>query len=101
LQSWFGEPTLVLYDFPVYFNSRIYDDEETISGIASFILSTGRNEVNVLPLHHLGSEKHVLAGKSNYRWKSRPIPGSDGLSRVKNWFESRGVKCYVGSDTPF
>jgi len=77
------------------------DDEETISGIAFFIHSSGRNEVNVLPLHHLGSGKHILAGKDDYRWKSRPIPDSESLARVKSWFDSRGVKCYLGSETPF
>ena len=77
------------------------DDEETIAGIASFIRSTGRNEVNVLPLHHLGSEKYILAGKEDYCWKSRPIPGHEHLLQVKNWFEDLGVKCWLGSDTPF
>ena len=77
------------------------DSKEAIAGIASFIKSTGRNEINILPMHHLGSEKHVLAGKENYRWKSRPIPDADSLSWVKGWFEGLGVKCWVGSETPF
>jgi glycyl-radical enzyme activating protein len=77
------------------------DDEATIAGIATFIRSTGRNEVNVLPMHHLGSEKHILSGKEDYRWKSRPIPDTESLTRVKDWFEGLGVRCWVGSETPF
>ncbi len=77
------------------------DSEEVITGIASFINKTGRNEINILPLHHLGSEKHILSGKEDYRWKSRPVPDSDSLSKVKGWFEGFGVKCWVGSETPF
>ena len=77
------------------------DSHEAIAGLASFIKSTGRYEINILPMHHLGSEKYILAGKENYRWKSRPIPDADSLSRVKGWFEDLGVKCYLGSETPF
>jgi glycyl-radical enzyme activating protein len=77
------------------------DSEKTIAGIASFIQSTGRNEINILPMHHLGSEKHILSGKEDYRWKSRPIPDQKHLLRIKDWFEDLGVKCYTGSETPF
>jgi pyruvate formate lyase activating enzyme len=77
------------------------DSEEAIAGIASFIKSTGRNEINILPMHHLGSEKYILSGKEDYRWKSRPIPDTESLTRVKDWFEGLGVRCWVGSETPF
>ena len=76
------------------------DSEENIKATAGFILSTGRNELNILPVHHLGREKYLLAG---YTYK---LPGFEMVLRerlleAQNRFTELGVKCYLGSDTPF
>ncbi len=76
------------------------DDPENISETARFILSTGRKEINILPLHHMGREKYNLVGK-NYYTSGFQIPGKDELEKIASVFESRGVTCYIGGETPF
>jgi pyruvate formate lyase activating enzyme len=76
------------------------DDQENISETASFILSTNRKEINILPLHHMGREKYNLLGKKYYTTDFK-IPDKDELHKIAHQFTSRGITCYVGSDTPF
>jgi pyruvate formate lyase activating enzyme len=76
------------------------DDSENIIETARFILSTGRNEINILPLHHLGREKYPLLGKKYYTTDFK-IPDKDELHEIAQQFASMGIKCYIGSETPF
>ncbi len=76
------------------------DDKGNISEMARFILSTGRNEVNILPLHHLGREKYSLLGKK-YQASDYNIPAKDELQEIADQFASFGITCYTGSETPF
>ncbi len=76
------------------------DDAENIMETARFILSTGRKEINILPLHHLGREKYSLAGKKYYTTDFK-IPGKEDLQAIATRFESMGIICYIGSETPF
>jgi len=76
------------------------DDVANITETAQFILSTGRNEINILPLHHLGREKYNLLGKKYGAWDFK-IPGNPELQKIKDQFESQGIACYNGSETPF
>ncbi|MCX6306644.1 MAG: glycyl-radical enzyme activating protein [Bacteroidetes bacterium] len=76
------------------------DDAGNIHETARFIRSTGRNEVNVLPLHHLGREKYRLTGKTYYTGDFK-IPGKDHLDEIASQFTSYGIHCYIGSETPF
>ena len=76
------------------------DDAENIDRTARFIHSTGRNEINILPLHHLGREKYSLIGKKYYT-TDFIIPMKDELQMIADQFSSLGIKCYIGSETPF
>ena len=76
------------------------DDLENISKTADFILSTNRKEINILPLHHMGREKYNLLGKKYYTTDFK-IPDQDELHKIAHQFESMGITCYIGSDTPF
>ena len=76
------------------------DSEENIRATADFVISSGRKELNILPVHHLGREKYLLSG---YRYK---LPGfemttRENLIKVRNRFLELGVECYLGSETPF
>jgi len=76
------------------------DSEENIRATAGFILSCGRNELNILPVHHLGREKYLLAGLE-YRLPGLEMAGRELLHTVRDRFTELGVKCYLGSETPF
>jgi glycyl-radical enzyme activating protein len=91
-------PGRIIFRLPVVpgFN----DDAENIRSTARFILSTGRHEINILPLHHLGREKYSLLGKKYYTTDFK-IPEKDELNKIAHQFESMGITCYTGSETPF
>jgi glycyl-radical enzyme activating protein len=76
------------------------DDPDHLEQVASFISGTGREEINILPVHHLGREKHGLTGRSYYTQDCR-VPPRENLAAIRDFFESRGIRCYTGSDTPF
>jgi pyruvate formate lyase activating enzyme len=76
------------------------DGPENINETARFIQSTGRNEINILPLHHLGREKYSLLGKKYYT-SDFNIPGKAELQKIASQFEAFGIICYTGSETPF
>jgi pyruvate formate lyase activating enzyme len=74
--------------------------DENIAAIISFMKETGRNEINVLPLHHLGREKYSMCGRE-YTGISTPIPTHEQMRRIESEFKDAGLKCYLGSETPF
>jgi pyruvate formate lyase activating enzyme len=76
------------------------DDEQTILRLSEFLESIGKNEINILPVHHLGREKYSLLGKDYYS-NDFQIPRKENLLKIKAFFESRGIYCYLGSETPF
>jgi pyruvate formate lyase activating enzyme len=76
------------------------DDETNIAETARFIQSTGRDEINILPLHHMGREKYRLLGK-NYFTTDYKIPGKEELRKIADQFISLGIRCHTGSETPF
>jgi glycyl-radical enzyme activating protein len=76
------------------------DDMENIEKTARFILSAGRTEINLLPLHHLGREKYRLTG-IDYLATDIAIPSQHQLDEIVHQFGSFGIKCYTGSETPF
>lgn len=76
------------------------DSDDHIITMAAFIRSTGKNVINILPVHHLGREKYKLTGRSYYTDEFvAPTVGS--LTRISSLFEENSVHCYIGSDTPF
>jgi len=76
------------------------DQPDHIQQLADFILSTGRNEINLLPVHHLGRDKYNLTGRSYYTTDFTP-PTPQSLQKICQQLESIGITCYIGSDTPF
>jgi len=76
------------------------DDPDNIMKMAGFIKSTGRNEINILPVHHLGREKYSLTGRS-YSPDPSKIPSKAEMLDIQSIFECEGIKCYTGSKTPF
>lgn len=74
--------------------------QDHILEMAAFIRSAGRNEINILPVHHLGREKYRLLGHSYYT-DDFGSPSGEELKEVQLIFESNGITCHVGSQTPF
>lgn len=93
-----------------HFNGRIvyrmtvvpgYNDQpEHIIRVARFIRSSGRKEINLLPLHHLGREKYPLTGHAYYT-EYMAIPSKESMLGIQDILESEGISCYLGSETPF
>ena len=76
------------------------DTDENIASIISFLKETGRNEINLLPLHHLGREKYRMLGQ-DYPGSHLLIPSYEHLANVAIRFTEAGIRPYVGSETPF
>jgi len=76
------------------------DTQENIDNVIAFIKETGRDEINILPLHHLGREKYPLLNKE-YTGGDFPVPSPEHLKELRNTFLKEGIRCYTGSDTPF
>jgi len=79
---------------------KLNDSDDNIRATADFILSSGRNELNILPVHHLGREKYLLSGHL-YGLPALEMSGREQLFAIQNRFSELGVRCYLGSDTPF
>lgn len=76
------------------------DSKNNLLALARFIKETGRHEINLLPLHHLGREKYHLLG-IDYPAAAYPVPSMERLYEIREIFNSSGIDCYIGSDTPF
>jgi glycyl-radical enzyme activating protein len=76
------------------------DSDENIASVIRFLQEIDRTEINILPLHHLGREKYPMLGK-DYLGNHHLIPSNEHLSEVALQFTEAGIKCYVGSETPF
>jgi len=88
----------MVFRFPLV--PGLNDSDENIRATAGFILSTGRTELNILPVHHLGREKYLLSGQT-YNLPGLEMTARDQLITIQNHFTELGVKCYLGSETPF
>jgi len=76
------------------------DSLENIRETATFIRNTGKSELNILPLHHLGSEKYYLLNLP-YQAGDIPIPSHEDLKEIEKEFLAQKITCYRGNDTPF
>jgi pyruvate formate lyase activating enzyme len=76
------------------------DSKENIDSIISFIQETGRTEINILPLHHLGREKYQLLNNI-YHGSDFPVPANEKLREIKKTFKANDIDCFIGSETPF
>ncbi len=79
---------------------KFNDSPENIKSIISFLKEIGQNEINILPLHHLGREKYNALDKE-YMGLNYPTPTNNDLLKIKKIFSDNGINCHIGSDTPF
>jgi glycyl-radical enzyme activating protein len=76
------------------------DTSENIKSVISFLKEVGKNEINILPLHHLGKEKYRMLNKE-YMAGEFSVPSDEHLRGIEKEFREAGINCYVGSETPF
>jgi pyruvate-formate lyase-activating enzyme len=76
------------------------DTDENIRQLGDFMNSIGKEEINILPLHHLGREKYKLLGKEYYTGDFS-LPLKENLLEIKKRLSQYGIKCYIGTETPF
>ncbi len=74
--------------------------DEAISGYLNFFMKNNIEEVNILPLHHLGREKYTLLGL-DYEMDHTITISKEEISRIEGVFTSAGIVCYSGHLTPF
>ncbi|MCK4544301.1 glycyl-radical enzyme activating protein [candidate division WOR-3 bacterium] len=71
---------------------KFNDSVENITATAKFIREIGKEEVNILPIHHLGSTKYELLGMK-YTYKAVKSPNLERMEKIKNIFETYSIKC--------
>jgi len=76
------------------------DSAENINAVISFLKTIGKDEINILPLHHLGREKYQMLDKE-YLGSKFLVPTYDKMKEIEMMFKTSGINCYVGSETPF
>jgi pyruvate formate lyase activating enzyme len=76
------------------------DTVENLRATAAFIARLGLKEVNLLPFHRLGHSKYEQLGL-NYECAQVPTPAREVLGSYQHIFETAGLQCYIGSETPF
>jgi pyruvate formate lyase activating enzyme len=78
------------------FNNSIENARDT----ASFMQLCGLNEINLLPFHRLGASKHEQLG-AEYPYNDQPALKPSDLVPLASVYREQGLKCYLGSDTPW
>jgi len=76
------------------------DSEENIAVTAEFVSRINLSEVNILPFHRLGVPKWERLGRE-YKYKNTVPPAPEHVAGIKAVFDSYGVRCYIGANTPF
>jgi pyruvate formate lyase activating enzyme len=76
------------------------DNEEHIRQLSCFLNSIGKDEINILPLHHLGREKYKLVGREYYT-EDLTMPLKENLLDIQERLSQYGIKCYIDAETPF
>lgn len=88
----------LIFRLPVI--KKYNDSEQNINEIIEYIKETGRHELNILPLHHLGREKYRLINKT-YKADKDSVPDRKDMESIKELCIQKGIDCYIGDDTPF
>ncbi|MEE8567735.1 MAG: glycyl-radical enzyme activating protein [Anaerolineales bacterium] len=76
------------------------DTVENLQATAAFMARLNLKEVHLLPFHRLGHSKYEQLDL-NYEYKDVPSPSRDALWSHQDIFETAGLNCYIGSETPF
>ena len=91
-------PGRLIFRFPLI--PEFNDSEENLNLMISFLKETGRKEINILPLHHLGREKYGMLQR-DYLGSTYQEPSNKKLSDIQKLFSASGIDCFLGSETPF
>jgi len=76
------------------------DTVENLQATAAFVAELGLKEVNLLPFHRLGSSKYEQLGL-DYKYAHVTSPSQEAMRSHQHLFAATGLRCYVGSETPF
>jgi pyruvate formate lyase activating enzyme len=76
------------------------DTAQTAEEAATFLERSGLGEINLLPFHRLGASKYEQLGKP-YDYAQVPALAPEALEPLARVYRSRGIRCYVGAETPF
>lgn len=76
------------------------DSKKNIVDIAEFLHSVGKDEINLLPLHHMGIEKYSALGLQ-YKAMGYNIPVKENLMQINDLLDKKNIKCYIATETPF
>lgn len=76
------------------------DTEEDFDKIGAFMREVGLNELNILPFHRLGVSKWEELSMTYAFADDKPTP-PEKLESLRKVVQGHGVKCYLGSETPF
>ncbi|MDR3670822.1 MAG: glycyl-radical enzyme activating protein [Holophaga sp.] len=75
-------------------------DDENVLATAKYVRKIGVKEVNCLPFHRLGASKYEQLDEG-YRCRDMVSPPDSVMKHIQGLYESEGITCYIGSDTPF
>lgn len=76
------------------------DTVENLRATAAFMVKLNLKEVNLLPFHRLGHSKYEQLGLK-YKYAQVPSPSREAMWSHQRIFDAAGLRCYVGSETPF
>ena len=76
------------------------DMAENLQATAAFVAQLGLREVNLLPFHRLGAAKYEQLGLA-YPYAYVPALPREAQQAQQRIFAAAGLRCYVGSETPF
>lgn len=76
------------------------DTEENVRNLIKFMKELGLTELNLLPFHPLGESKWRQCGMV-YPYALQPTCEAGIVEKMGRLFQEQGMKCYLGSETPF
>jgi pyruvate-formate lyase-activating enzyme len=76
------------------------DTVENLRAITTFMLKLNLKEINLLPFHRLGDSKYKQLGLE-YKYAHLKSPSKEAMLTHQRIFDAAGLRCYIGSETPF
>lgn len=76
------------------------NSDEIIEDYIDFFKDNNIQEINLLPLHHLGKEKYSKLGR-DYSMDINISPAIKEMKQMAITFTNAGFNCYIDSNTPF